>query len=241
MLTTEQQAKLIFRSTQSRRLAKRYLREHGIAGRAEELDVELAKAQANPEAVAAAEQMRFRATVASAAVEADKVRQELADKLETIALAARGEWERVIGRIPFESVSGDPEHVRDAVERWGSADTVAIAALAAEQDRDGAIEFDGTPDAILERISAVVNHARYQADSADAFEKIKAESRPDGRWAIVEYYRKTMSIDSNCEKGLAFDDQETAVACRALMGDYSTSSYNVSIVDTQPEAEGVEV
>lgn len=69
-LTTEQQGELIFRSRHlQRRLQKRYLKELGGDGTAEELDQQLAAAQASDAAVAVADRLDRRRHLVASAVE----------------------------------------------------------------------------------------------------------------------------------------------------------------------------
>lgn len=89
-LTTQQQAKLIYRhDCESRRAAKRYIRDHAGDGRAETLDAALNAARANPEAVELARKMDQQAwdTAINHALEA---------RANLLLAAAKGEWGKVV-------------------------------------------------------------------------------------------------------------------------------------------------
>lgn len=219
-LTPEQHARCIYLARHaSRRRAKRYLRDHGGAGRAEELDAVLAAA--SPEVLAAAD-----ALAASAeARRADRARRErrcllreaLAHRLRVVAAAADGDWDWVAREVePIDDDTCWPPATREAVARWGRATPEAVAD---ELDRADA---RGEHDYIFERndylaayaeLLAAVTEATRAVERADALATLRARAVPGGRYEVVSFARGSMAP---CGEVLAFDDERDACDWLAL-------------------------
>lgn len=219
-LTPEQHARCVYLARHaSRRRAKRYLRDHGGGGRAEELDAVLASA--SPEVRAAADALATAAERAAAAWQADRARreprEELAHRLRAVAAAADGDWDWIAREVdPIDVDTCWPPATREAVARWGRATPEAVAD---ELDRADA---RGEHDYIFERndylaayaeLLAAVTEATRAVERADALATLRARAVPGGRYEVVSFARGSMAVAGEV---LAFDDERDACDWLAL-------------------------
>lgn len=235
-LTSEQQAKLIFKADhESRRMAKRYCRDHGGEGTAAELDSVLAVASGNPEAVAKAAALAHERAEHEAAFKRAEEWRELEKRAKVIASAVEGDWEFVIDSTAGDIDSGCENEVAENYGSGVSHEDVAKQ-LQGETGADciGALDADDV-NGSYETLVGCVNSAWDDAMLEEAVKSLRAAATPDGRYAVYECYRKTLSSDGNCEE-MCFADLDDAKAWLSL-SDYSTSSYSASIIDTQKPDE----
>lgn len=235
-LTPQQQAKLIHKSRhESRRQAKRYAKEHGGTGRADELDELLASALANPEAVAGAAKLEAEAHRAARQAADDAARQERRIEAKIVAAAAAGRWSQAAAlwlahceiAADVWAECADSEAELGAVDAYGDSPTADEVAAHVAAD---AVCWSAPLETVLEEIGGVIVSACYAAQHASAVAALERRAVPDGRWAVYEYYRKSLSGSG---PGLTFAEEEEALAYRALLGDYSTSSYSAAVLDCE--------
>jgi hypothetical protein len=234
-LTTEQLAKLIFATNhQSRRKAKRFMRDWTGDGSAEALDLALALVDSHPDR--AAIESRSNALAAEHAERERDVRASL-DR-------GRSEREALDQQLLMLAAGGDPRPlIIDAVgddgtrDHFGAMSDKAIEAALAYGDYTPLtaaelLDLNETYSTYDELVVAV-QIAICEAITESAMEALRGRARPGGRYAAYQYYRKTLRDDSNCQT-LEFDDPDDAAAYITLCG-YKGSSYNATVLDRQEE------
>lgn len=238
-LTTEQLGTVLFRADhESRRRAKRYLRDHGGEGVGAELDRILALARADGQAVRQCNEMvaRRHHQQSQAVQEADRAEAER--RANIVRHAARADWG------PLSQLVGwDDDGWQDVVCSTGGSYTaeqhevldcfshmVQPPAVEAEllKGNIADVEFDQGLDRAYQTTVHAVASAWLDANAAVAVRELEARAKADGRFTVMRYYRKTMSPDGGM---YSFDDRDDAVSLLTMWGDHSTSSYAVTLID----------
>lgn len=246
-LTIDQLAKCVFKTRhESRRQAKRYLKDHGGNGRAEELDAVLATITPEVEAQVAAMVAARDARAATIAADAARMkpREELAQKARIAAAALQSDWGWIGLHVePSGDASCWSEDRLAAVLAWGTSTPEMLAAEL--QRRDDEREFDSVFEGedvaeIAAEIVSAVELADRDVYVRTAEENLRAEAKPGARWAVIPYYRKTLAPDRSFE-ALEFEDRDTARAYLLIAHDPEqnrTSSYSVALVDSGEDEDG---
>lgn len=249
-LTTDQIAKALFKAThESRRKAKRYLKDHGGTGKSDELDAVIANPTLEVTAIvsqmlADREHARQRAAESYSKMQP---RYAAAKTLRIVAAALDGDWEQVASLCDHGDASCWDEQRRDAILAWGTSSLEQIAEELAKLDRDN--EFDdllrvelddaGDLEYVAQEIGNYVQRADQDVWERTAEEALRAAAVKNGRYSVMPYYRKTLAPDGNCET-LEFDDRDAARAWLLIAHDPAanrTSSYSVTLIDTMEDHE----
>lgn len=249
-LTTEQIAKALFKARhESRRKAKRYLKDHGGTGKSDELDAVIDCPTIEVQMIVST---MWHAREHTRLVTADNEskmhpRRYAAKTLRIVAAALDGDWEQVATLCDHGDASCWEEERREAILAWGTSSVEEIAAELDKLDSDG--EFDdllaiNTDDAddldyIVQEINGYVKTADRDVWEHTAEAALRAAAVKNGRYSVMPFYRKTLAPDGNCET-LEFDDRDAARAWLLIAHDPAanrTSSYSVTLIDTMEDDE----
>lgn len=197
-LTTEQCITAYLRQeTQSRRKAKRYLRDHGLPGTADVLDEALARAK-----TAGADEMLERRL---SEIEADAERDRIAFEADMLAKANAGQIEAVcMAMIDCDNAEHDTERMTTAVQAWSKATAADAAEHFARED---------LPAECFDDLVGLVRMAWKDAHWASARRELEAKARKHARYSVAQVRRGSMAIMDQAE----FDDRDHAVDYLALL------------------------
>lgn len=258
-LTRERQVSLFYAAThQCRRKAKRYLKDHGLPGSAEQLDKELAEiaeradfAAIRTEAAERAATAKANADRLTAALAADADRLRLKRKAYALASAAEGNWLDVArwfgddlandAQVDFYDGYFEPAEA-EAVEKYGSDPSADdVAAILAER-AEGEMTFDSADlDATYEELCGFVRSCTRDAMHECASMALRERAIKGGRYAVVEVEHKPSGAPLEV---IEFDDRSDAEAYCALKAPGYKGSWGYLVVmnaeESHEEIEEVE-